>query len=110
MNDRRRRTRARRPASGEIHVAVEREKRALQAHKVKLADVSDWGVGFETSTPMVMGARLFVWGPALPTAKNAEHRRKVQEMHCRLIAEGIYRAGCASEDKPTQTLTVRPDV
>ena len=74
----------------------------MQTRKVKLADVSDWGIGFETSTPMVVGANLYVWGPALQRAPDAEHRCKVQVMHCRLAGENNYRAGCAFEDSPTE--------
>ncbi len=102
MNDRRRRTRGRRPGSGEIRIAVERGNGSLQTHSVKLADVSDWGVGFETSSPMVVGASLYAWGASIPNAPDAEHRRKVRVMHCRLAGEGAYRAGCSFEDTPSE--------
>jgi len=101
MNDRRRRTRQRKAATGEIQVAVEGDNGALVTRKVKLADISDWGVGFETSVPLVVGANLYVWGTALTGAADEEHRRKVQVMHTRVAGDRLYRVGCAFEDAAT---------
>lgn len=71
-----------------------------KTRKVRLTDVSEWGVGFETASPMVVGAKLTVWGPAIPGAADDEHQRVVQVMHCRLISDSVYRAGCTFEDSP----------
>ena len=66
----------------------------------RLVDVSDWGVGIESGTPMVVGSMLFVWGEALPAATDPKTKRKAIVIHCRTAGEGLYRTGCAFENAP----------
>jgi hypothetical protein len=49
---------------------------------------------------MVVGVKLSVWGSAVPRAPDEAHARIVQVMHCRLVNDTAYRAGCTFEDSP----------
>ncbi len=99
-DERRRRPRSGEPASEDLHVGVELGDGTQRMREARLVDVSDWGIGFETPTPMVVGADLWVWGAAVPNAHSPEKRRRVNVMHCRMVGEGAYRAGCAFEETP----------
>lgn len=108
-SERRRRPRNEAPVCDELHIMIEMTDGAAKTRKVKLADVSEWGVGFETPTPMVVGVKLSVWGPAIPKAADKKHQRIVQVMHCRLVSDGVYRAGCTFEDSPKSESTAAQD-
>ncbi len=99
-DERRRRPRNEEPASEELRVEVALSDGSQRMREARLVDISDWGVGFETPTPMVVGANLWVWGAAIPNAHTTENKRRAQVMHCRLVSEGAYRAGCAFQDAP----------
>lgn len=99
-NERRRRPRNEAPISDELHIMIGLTDGSEKTRQVRLTDVSEWGVGFETATPMVVGVKLRVWGAAVPGAPGEDHSRVVQVMHCRLINDTAYRAGCAFEDSP----------
>ena len=98
--ERRRRPRNEEPICDDLHIMIELTDGSKKTRKFRLTDVSEWGVGFETASPMVVGAKLAVWGPAIPGAPRDAHQRIVQVMHCRLISVGVYRAGCTFEDSP----------
>ncbi len=98
--ERRRRPRNEAPVCDELHIMIELTDGSEKTRQVRLTDVSEWGVGFETSTPMVVGVKLSVWGAAVPGAPDENHARIVQVMHCRLINDSAYRAGCTFEDSP----------
>lgn len=101
MNERRRKARNNTPVSTDIVIAMERAGGEMQTREVRLLDVSEWGIGFNTSKPMVVGARLWVWGPALPHAPDEERKAQVQVVHCRMLSEeGIFRTGCAYQGAP----------
>ena len=106
--ERRRRPRNEAPVSDELHIMIELTDGSEKIRQVRLTDVSEWGVGFETSTPMVVGVKLKVWGAAVPGAPDEVRSRIVQVMHCRLIHDGAYRAGCTFEDIP-KTASPRSD-
>lgn len=97
--ERRRQSRKNTPVSTEVSIVIERSGGERLRKKAALADVSEWGLGLQTSAPMVVGARLLVWGPALPNAPSEDNARAARVMHCRLDGE-LYRAGCAFEDSP----------
>lgn len=101
--ERRRRPRNEAPVCDDLHIMIELTDGSEKTRQVRLTDVSEWGVGFETSNPMVVGAKLTVWGPAIPGAGDEDNQRVVQVMHCRLITDGVYRAGCTFEDSPKAT-------
>jgi hypothetical protein len=63
-------------------------------------DVSDWGFGFESDTPMVVGTKLLVWGEPLPTGAEPGAKKEATAIHCRTAGEGLYRTGCAFENAP----------
>lgn len=96
------RKRPRSAAAGEILIAFERPGKAPQARPAALVDISPWGVGFETTSPMVVGAPLLVWGEALPGAPTENDPRRARVMHCRVSGESSYRTGCAFEDAPPE--------
>lgn len=98
--ERRRRPRNEAPVCGELSITIKMTDGSEKTRQVRLTDVSEWGVGFETSTPMVVGAKLSVWGSSVPGALVEDHARVVQVMHCRLVNDTAYRAGCAFEDSP----------
>ncbi|MBI1353517.1 MAG: DnaJ domain-containing protein [Acidobacteria bacterium] len=101
MEERRRKPRNATPVSGDITIGMERSNGELQTRRVRLVDVSEWGLGFNTDKPMVVGAKLYVWGSALPHAPDEARRTQMQVVHCRLLSEeGLYRAGCAYEGAP----------
>ena len=103
MDERRRKARNSTPVSADITIAMERAGGELKTRKVRLVDASEWGLGFNTAQPMVVGAKLWVWGPALAHAPDVERKAQVQVVHCRLLAdEGVYRAGCCYETAPRQ--------
>jgi hypothetical protein len=61
--ERRRRPRNEAPVCDELHITIELTDGSEKTRQVRLTDVSEWGVGFETSTPMVVGVKLSVWAP-----------------------------------------------
>jgi predicted transcriptional regulator len=98
--ERRRRPRNEAPVCDELHLRIGLTDGSEKIRQVRLIDVSEWGVGFETTTPMIVGIKLGVWGTAVPGAPDQDHARTVQVLHCRLVSDGAYRAGCAFEDSP----------
>ena len=101
MDERRRKARNNTPVSADITIAMERTGGELQTRKVRLVDASEWGIGFNTAKPMVVGAKLWVWGTALAHAPDEARKTQVQVVHCRLLSEeGLFRAGCAYEGSP----------
>jgi len=101
MDERRRKARNATPVSADITIAMERAGGELQTREVRLVDASEWGIGFNTSKPMVVGAKLWVWGAALSHAPDEKRKAQVQVVHCRLISEdGVFRTGCAYEGTP----------
>ena len=68
--------------------------------KAKLVDVSEWGLGVESKSPMVVGAVMTVWGPEVPEAHDKATGRRVQVVHCRTVGENKFRLGCAYENAP----------
>jgi curved DNA-binding protein CbpA len=98
--ERRRRPRNKAPVCDELHIMIALTDGSEKIRQVRLTDVSEWGVGFETSTPMVVGVKLGVWGSAVPGAPDENHSRIVQVLHCRLVNDEVYRAGCSLEDSP----------
>lgn len=104
MEERRRKARNQSPVTADITIALETASGELQTRSVALVDLSEWGLGFNTSKPMVVGARLWVWGPSLTRAPDQQHKVKVQVVHCRLLSDqGLFRAGCSFEGSPTQS-------
>lgn len=101
--ERRRRPRNEAPVSDEFYVMITLADGSAKIDEAELTDVSEWGVGFETAVPMVVGSKLSIWGTAVPGAAIQERRRVAQVMHCRLMSDGVYRAGCAFEDSPKAT-------
>lgn len=100
VKERRRRPRNEAPVCDELHIRIGLTDGSEKTRQVRLTDVSEWGVGFETTTPMIVGIKLSVWGAAVPGAPDQDHARSVQVLHCRLVSDGAYRAGCAFEDSP----------
>ena len=101
MDERRRKPRNSTPVSADVTIGIERGNGDMQTRRVRLVDVSEWGLGFNTDRPMVVGAKLSIWGAALPNAPDEARRAQVQVVHCRLMTEeGLYRAGCAYEGAP----------
>lgn len=64
-----------------------------------LVDVSEWGVGLQTGSPMVVGAKLRIWGTALAGAREESEARVARVMHCRMEGDS-YRTGCAFDGAP----------
>jgi len=106
--ERRRRPRNEAPVSDELYIRIGMTDGSEKTRQVRLTDVSEWGVGFETSTPMVVGAKLSVWGSSVPGALVEDHARVVQVLHCRLVNDTAYCAGCAFEDSP-KNASAEPD-
>ncbi len=98
--ERRRRPRNEAPVSDELHITIEMADGSEKTREVRLTDVSEWGVGFETETPMVVGVKLKVWGSAIQGAPTEDKQRTAQVMHCRLVNDDVYRAGCSFDDSP----------
>jgi hypothetical protein len=101
MKERRRKSRNSTPVSADVTIAMVRAGGELKTRQVRLVDVGEWGLGFNTSQPMVVGAKLWVWGPALIHAPDEARKTQVQVVHCRLVSEdGVYRTGCSYESAP----------
>lgn len=104
MDERRRKARNTTPVTADITIGMPRAGGELQQRQVRLVDVSEWGLGFNTSKPMVVGAKLWVWGAALGRAPDEARKAQVQVVHCRLLSdEGVFRTGCAYEGSPTHS-------
>jgi hypothetical protein len=108
VDERRRKSRRSSLGPGEISFAIDRADGARDVRTVALTDSTEWGVGFETPAPMVVGATVSLWGPALAGAPDESRQRRARVMHCRLTADGRYRAGCAFEDTPPVDRTATP--
>lgn len=100
MAERRRRSRQKAQDDNQIDIAVERAGGGEIAMSARLIDTSEWGIGIESNTPMVVGAVMKVWGPGLPNAKQRDSARRVHAVHCRTVGDKAYRIGCAFEEAP----------
>lgn len=100
MSERRRRSRKKATGDLSINISIERAGGSEIAMSADLIDSSDWGIGIESSSPMVVGAVMSVWGPGLPNAETRETARRVHAVHCRTVGERRFRVGCAFEDAP----------
>ena len=109
MAERRRRARRKSTSTGEIHIAIERSGGDNIERTAKIIDLSEWGVGFESSTPMIVGSTVLVWGEAVSATQ--DQPRRVHVLHVRLADDDLYRAGCEYEDAPKHedTLASAPD-
>ena len=108
MDERRRKPRRSSTAVADIFIGIERQGGVIQTRAVRLADSTDWGVGFETATPMVVGLDLYLWGHGVPGASTDAQKRKAQVVQCRLTPEGRYRTGCAFKDSPPPGAAAAP--
>lgn len=98
MAERRRKARRKSTSTGEIRIAIERSGGPNLERSAKVVDQSEWGIGFECLTPMIVGSTVLVWGDAVHATE--ERPRRVQVLHVRLADEDLYRAGCSFEDAP----------
>ncbi len=111
MAERRRRSRRKVSAESEVSISIERAGASPIERTGLLVDVSDWGVGLQSSTPLVVGAEMRVWGPGLNGASDLDSARSVQVVYCRIVGDKAYRAGCAFADAPEpEAETGAPDI
>ena len=98
MVQRRRKQRNNWPAVGACWIELEGEA----PREVRLADVSEWGVGVDLDEPIRVGDGFDCWGLVVPKSPAGEKRRRCRAIHCRLTEEGSYRVGAEFADAEAQ--------
>lgn len=98
MAERRRKARRKSHGSAEIQIAIERSGAPNLERTATVVDISDWGLGFDCTTPMIVGTTVLAWGDAV--AADQENPRRLRVLHVRVAEDDLYRAGCSYEDAP----------
>ena len=94
--ERRRKGRRTEGAVGEVQLEVRGNHGNKKVIRTKLADISYFGCGVDTASPLEVGAKLGVRGRFL--ANGSAKWRGAQVVHCRLLDEDVYRVGLAFEE------------
>jgi len=66
----------------------------------RLADLSEWGLGVETESPLQVGSRIVATGAFFSHNSDLGSSRYVRVVHCR-SHDRVYRCGLAFEDNST---------
>jgi len=94
-----RRARARKSCSAEAKIELLSGDAEVRDMSAKLVDVSDYGVGFESTAPVEVGSRVAISSQFFSSSAMAS-RREARVVHCALRAGNIYRSGaCFDREK-----------
>ena len=63
----------------------------------RLTDLSDWGVGVETKTPLAVDKLVTVAGHLLSGGHARKEKKLARVVHTRCAGEQLYRSGLAFE-------------
>jgi hypothetical protein len=96
-----RRARARKRCSAEAKIELLADDAEAREMSAKLVDVSDYGVGFETAVPVIVGSRVAISSQFFNSTATASRRREARVVHCALLAGNIYRCGACFEREQT---------
>lgn len=100
--ERRAKSRERKRCSGEARIEIRDTNGQLKILTGKLVDISDFGVGIETDSPLRVGQLVIISSQFFATEANAERRRQAHVIHCRLQGEKRYRSGFAFDGPENQ--------
>jgi len=92
---RRRRRTARTDAADTVELRLKNSQGATETLSARLADVSEFGVGVDTDQPLMVGARVEVYGRFFDPESNHAKSAFGNVIHCRLTGEKTYRTGIA---------------
>jgi hypothetical protein len=88
-----RRARARKSCSAEAKIELLAGDAQAREMSAKLVDVSDYGVGFETTAPVKVGSRVAISSQFFNSSAIASRRREARVVHCALRDGNVYRSG-----------------
>ena len=99
--ERRRKGRRTEGSVGEVQLEVCENHGSKKVIRTKLADISFFGCGVDTASPLQVGGTIRVRGRFLANGSGNTQWRGAQVVHCRMLDTDVYRVGLAF-DEPAQ--------
>ena len=99
--ERRRKGRRSKGAVGEVQLEIRGSRGSEKVIRTRLADVSYFGCGVDTASPLEVGAKIRVRGRSVANGSGNTKWRGAQVVHCQMLDADAYRVGLAF-DEPAQ--------
>jgi hypothetical protein len=95
---RRRRSRQLDHQAGAAEIEINTAAGEKQAISGRIVDLTEYGVGIETTSPLSVGALVTIASHFFAAGASAPARRQARVIHCRLGDDGLYRTGFGFEE------------
>jgi hypothetical protein len=96
---RRRKSRSSEACAGDAEIELKLPEDGTQLLAGSIVDLTEFGVGIETSVPLNVGALVTITSQFFAAGTSARIKRQARVIHCRLQPGGLYRNGFGFDEQ-----------